>query len=116
MTLKESILEDFWIMKTCLTTSWFWIPIVFAVYVPFQLWMFIFIHPLSVFVVPSMLCIFAVREEDRRVKAQYADPRTKLLRPTHLLGTGPEVIAEYEVEKRVKEYMQLIKKREDEEH
>lgn len=108
---RESFLDVLWIVKSCLTTLWFWVPILFGVYVIVQLWMFFFLSPLSLFVVPAVICVYAVREEDKRTKAQYALPKTKLLGASHPIGAGPVSISNHDVEQSVEEYLRILEKK-----
>jgi hypothetical protein len=109
-TFKESISDVLWIVKSCLTTLWFWVPILFGVYIIIQLWMFFFLSPLSLFIVPGLICIYALKEEDKRTKAQYNLPKTKLLRASHPLGSGPVQMSNHNIEQSVEEYLRILEK------
>ncbi len=69
--LKESIWDIWTIVKTCMTTVWFWVPVIFALYMWAQLAIMFYIHPLALIVVPSILVVYALVQEDKRIKLQY---------------------------------------------
>jgi hypothetical protein len=115
------ILRDFWgffidvllIVKTCLTTFWFWVPVLFAASLYLQLWMVFAIHPLTILILPTILAIFAMNEEEKRVKAQWGLDEIKVLKSSHGLGEGPTWEKKtWDVEKAVKEYEESLKKQE----
>lgn len=108
---KDSFLEVLWIVKCCLTTFWFWLPILYMAYFFLQLWMVFFIHPLTVLILPAILCIYGIRQEEKRIKAKYGLTKTKRLPVSHALGPGPEPMRkiEWEVDRAVDEYERLLK-------
>lgn len=112
MSLKESILEICWIIKTCLTTIWFWVPILVGAYVSIELWMFIVIHPLTILIAPILICIYAIAIQEKRTKSQLGLLKTKHLSAVHPIGTGPEFITNWNAQERVEEYLRTL---EDEE-
>jgi hypothetical protein len=108
---RNSFLEILWITKNTVTTFWFWFPIIFMAYVLVQLWMMIYIHPLTLAIVPIILIIYGVRLEEKRIKIKYGIAKTKRLPVTHALGATPEPVKKYEwkVEQAVERYEQLLK-------
>lgn len=108
---KDSLLEVLWIAKYCLTTFWFWLPILFMGYIFLQLWMMFFIHPLTAFVLPAILCVYALLQEEKRFKARYGSGKAKLLSASHGLGESAEEISgfRWEVERSVEEYERLLR-------
>jgi hypothetical protein len=110
MSFKESLLEVLWIIKSCLTTIWFWIPILYAFYAVIQLWLIFFVHPLSLLIVPAILCFYAIREEEKRLKLQYNICKTKRLEHFHPIGIGPQFISDSDIKQSVEEYLRLVKK------
>jgi hypothetical protein len=108
MSLKESFLEIWWVVKTCLTTIWFWVPILVGVYVSFEIWLFIFVHPLSILIAPVLIAIYAVTIQDKRARSQFGLLRARRLDAKHPIGTGPEFIAEWNAQDRVEEYLRLL--------
>jgi len=69
--LIDSILEDCIVIKTCLTTFWFWLPILYAFLVFFHLWMIFYVHPLTLFIFPGGLALYSVYLDNKRTKARY---------------------------------------------
>jgi hypothetical protein len=67
----ESLMEILFITKVCLTTFWFWLPILYAIYLFFQIWMFFFLHPLTIFILPTILLVYSILQEEKRFKARY---------------------------------------------
>ena len=111
MSLKESLLEVLWILKSCFTTVWFWIPILYAIYAVIQLWLIFCVHPLTLFIVPTILCIYAIREEEKRLNLQYNLPKIKRLESFHPIGIGPQFISDSDIEQRIEEYVYLVEKK-----
>jgi hypothetical protein len=111
MSFKESLLEVLWIIKSCLTTVWFWIPILYASYTIMQLWMIFFVHPLTLLIVPTILSIYAIREEEKRLKLQYQLTKTKRLEKFHPIGMGPQFISDSYINRRIEEYAHLVEKK-----
>jgi hypothetical protein len=113
LELKESLLEILYLAKCCLTTFWFWLPVLFAGYFFLQIWMMFFIHPLTVLILPAVLCAYGIRQERKRTEAQYGLVKTKALKASHGLGMGPEPLPLYkwEIEKVVQEYTHFLKKK-----
>jgi hypothetical protein len=109
---KDSFAEVLSIAKTALSTLWFWVPLAYALYFVVQLWLIFFVHPLTVFVVASLLGFYAVYLEDKRAATMYSLKKTKFLSATHAFGAGPESIEhqEREVERTVEEYENLLRK------
>jgi len=91
----------------CFTCFWFWLPVLFAVYFFVQLWMMFFIHPLTIFVLPAILSIYSMLQEEERVKLQYGLDRTQRLAALHPLGSGPQELKGYrrDVEEVIEEYV-----------
>jgi len=67
---KESILELYQIAKASMSTVWFWIPVLFALYIPMQLYL-MFVNPLLLLIVPAILAAYLVYRDDERFKARY---------------------------------------------
>lgn len=109
---KDSCNEILWITKNTLSTFWFWFPIIYMGYVLLQLWMMVFISPLTLAIVPVALILYGVRLESQRTKRRYSLDKTKRLSSSRALGGSPEPIGEFEwkVEKAVEQYERLMKR------
>ena len=113
---KDSCNEVLWITKNTLNTFWFWFPIIYMAYVLLQLWMMVFISPLTLAIVPIVLIVYGVRLENQRTKRRYSLDKAKRLSASQVLGASPEPIGEFEwkVEKAVEQYERLLKDEDDE--
>lgn len=112
----SSIREILWVVRDCLTTFWFWLPALYAVYLYIQLWITFYVHPLTLLILPTILGIYLIRQEQKQMKTRFGLTKTKTLKSSHALGTGPEPLwrSRWEVEKAVEEYRLLLKgKRKD---
>jgi hypothetical protein len=107
----ESGGEVLWIAKNTLSTFWFWFPIIYMGYVLLQLWMMVYIHPLTLAIVPVALIIYGIQLENKRVNLRYGLDKGKRLSANRTLGTPPEQIGEFEwkVEQAVDQYEKLLK-------
>ena len=112
---KDWLLEIAWLVRGCLTSFWFWLPILFMGYVLFQLWMMIFIHPLTLLILPVIMIVYGLRNEEKRIEARYGLARARRLKWSHGLGADPEVAPEdeWKVEQLVKEYEDLLKEKDE---
>lgn len=90
-------------VKTCLTSFWFWVPVIFAAYMWAQLAIMFYIHPLALAIVPSILIVYALIKEDRRVKAQYGLDRKQSI------DTGKKLLSEVDMRRLVSEYNAMLK-------
>ena len=106
----DSCSEVLWIAKNTLNTFWFWFPIIYMAYVLLQLWMMVYIHPLTLAFIPIILIIYGIRLENKRIKLRYGLEKGKRLSASRTLGTPPEPIGEFEwkVEKAVEQYEHLL--------
>lgn len=101
--LKDSVIEAVLLVKTCLTTFWFWVPVLFAAYMWAQLAIMFYIHPLALVIVPSVLIVYALVQEERRVRAQYGLDRKKSV------DTGKVLLSEVDMKRLVSEYNVMLK-------
>jgi len=106
---KESFLEILWIVKGCLTTFWFWLPVLFYTYVFLQFWLFFYIHPLTLMILPAILFIYGLFLENKRIKSRYGLIKTKRLSVSHPIFAGPEPINRPDVVELVEQYKDLLK-------
>lgn len=100
---KESLLESFLIIKTCLTTFWFWLPVLLTAYMWIQLGMMFYISPLAALIVPSILIVYALVRENRRTKALYG------LDGMQSEDSGKKLLSEVEIRRLVSEYNVMLK-------
>lgn len=114
---KQSFLEVLWIARNTLGTFWFWLPIVYMAYVLFQLWLMFYVHPLTLAILPVIIIIYGMRNEDKRLKARYGLGKTKRLSASQGLGGSPEPVKEFEwkVEQAVDRYEKMLKAEKEEE-
>jgi hypothetical protein len=109
--IADSFAEIVSIAKTVLSTMWFWVPVAYALYFLAQLWLIFFVHPLTAFVTASLLGFYAVYLEGKRAATRYSLKKTMFLSAAHTFGSGPEPIdrQEWEIERKVEEYADLLK-------
>ncbi len=109
--LKDSIKDAAGIIKICLTTFWFWVPVLFALYMILQLWIMFFIHPLALLIVPTILVIYLIIQEDKRFKAMYGLDKTKKKSSSDPLFTTPREYYGYQwdLEKALENYEKTLK-------
>jgi hypothetical protein len=103
--LKESISESLLIIKTCLTTIWFWIPVLLSAYLWVQLGLMFYIHPLIAIIVPSILVVYALIHEDKRTKALYG------LDSRQSEDSGKKLLSEVDIKRLVDEYNVMLNNR-----
>jgi len=76
-----------------------------------QIWMFVFLHPLTLLILPTIVCIYAVIDEERRAKTQYNLSKTKMFNVSDPIAHGPRHISSWNVEQRVEEYLDVLEKK-----
>lgn len=103
VNFKDSILESLSIIKACLTTFWFWVPVLLAGYMWVQVGIMFYVHPLAVAIVPSILVVYALIFEDRRTRAQYG------LDSKQSEDSGKKLLSEVDIKKLVSEYNVILK-------
>lgn len=114
-SFKESFIEILVIVKVCLTSFWFWLPVLFCVYFYLQIWLIFFVHPLAIFILPLILSTYLILHEEKRAKAFYDLHEAKYLSASRTIGAGPETKTfKWQVEESVKEYAKLSKKKQKE--
>ena len=112
--LKEEIADILVIVKTCLTSIWFWIPVVYAIYFYMQIWLIFCVHPLTLLILPSILLAYLIIREEKRAERylRLNNVNFRYLSASHPLGSGPEIKPfKWEVEKSIKEYEEMLKKK-----
>jgi len=113
---KESFIEILVIIKACFTSFWFWLPVLYCVYLWMQIWLIFWVHPLTILVLPIVLSIYAIIQEEKRAKNFYELHGIKYLSASHPIGEGPKTkLFNWKVEKYVKEYEKLLKKKQEQE-
>ncbi len=93
--LKESFVETWFLVEACLTSFWFWLPILYAAWFFIQLWMIFFIHPLTIFILPAILSVYSILQEEERLKLQYGVDKKKTLGALHPIGAGPQELKDF---------------------
>jgi hypothetical protein len=68
--LKEEVLEMHMIAKANVSTIWFWVPVLFALYIPFQMYLML-VNPLLLAIAPAVLIVYLTYEEERGFRAKY---------------------------------------------
>jgi hypothetical protein len=87
---KEQILEILIVIKTSITSFWFWLPALFAAAIYIDLWLMINVHPLIGAVLPIIFTIYALRVEEKRIKSRYDLKDKRYLKALHGFGQLPE--------------------------
>ena len=115
---KDSFLEVLWITKACFTTLWYWLPISFMAWMLFQLWMVFFVHPLTILILPIIVVLYGTLLEEKRTRLRYGLGKPRQFRSSHGVGEHPHSMpeTEWEVEKTVNQYKQLLEKKTWKEH
>ena len=110
-SLKASLLDALAIIKAALTTFWFWVPTLFAVFLYVQLYMMI-INPLLFLVGPIIIILYALHWEEKRVKAQYGATDVRVMHSSNpIFATPRKISAQEEVDELVEGYQKLLRKR-----
>jgi hypothetical protein len=112
MNNRESFLEIIWIIKTSLTTFWFWVPVLVGIIPLFELWIIITFNPLAAFALPAVVAAGVLIIDDKRTRARYqmGDKNNPVIHP---VGTGSEFLANWDAQKKVKEYLEALDKKDE---
>jgi hypothetical protein len=109
---KEEIYDFFYLVKTCLASFWFWLPILFTILIYTQILIFIFLHPLLLLVAPTMISIYALIQEKKRLKVQFRVEDRKILLASDPLGSRPHASnSKLDIEEAVEEYARFLKEK-----
>jgi len=109
---KEEIYDFFYLVKTCLASFWFWLPILFTILIYTQILIFIFLHPLLLLVAPTMISIYAIIQEKKRLKVQFRVEDRKILLASDPLGSRPHASnSKLDIEEAVEEYARFLKEK-----
>lgn len=107
-TFIESFTEILLLIRTCLTSFWFWLPILFSIYFFLQPIMFFYIHPLAIFVIPIIMSLYAIHSETKRVEERYdLEKSKKAVIPSRSI-VYHALNMEERIEKGVQEYKFLL--------
>ncbi|MEM3579648.1 MAG: hypothetical protein QXH40_01445 [Candidatus Bathyarchaeia archaeon] len=109
-SLKESTKEILVIIKVCLTSFWFWLPTLFAIFLYVELYL-LFVNPLLFLIGPIAIIIYALIWEEKRLKAQYDLKEVKIVKSSDPLFTPPRRQKVPEVDQLLEEYKKLIKRK-----
>ena len=69
--MKEGLLEIIYLVKICLTSIWFWIPVLFAAYLFIQFWLIFYVSPFIILIAPAILSILLIYRREKRLKMLY---------------------------------------------
>ncbi len=109
-SFKESFSEILVIVKVCLTSFWFWLPVLHCIYFFLQIWLIFYVHPLTILLLPLILSIYLILQREKRAKAFYDLHEAKYLSASRTIGAGPETKTfKWQVAESVKEYAKLLK-------
>jgi hypothetical protein len=110
-SFKDSLLDALAMIKAALTTFWFWVPVLFAVFLYVELYLMI-INPLLFLVGPIIIILYALHWEEKRAKAQYGATDIRVMRSSNpIFATPRKISAQEEVDELVEEYQKLLRKR-----
>lgn len=112
MSNRETFLELIWIIKTCLTTFWFWVPVLIGLIPMFELWIILTINPLAAFALPAVVVAGVLIIDDKRTRAHYGMGKDN--HAVHPIGTGSEFLANWDAQEKVKEYLKTLDKKKKE--
>ena len=68
--LINSVLETFVVIRICLTSFWFWLPIFYVCLFFFHLWMMVYVHPLTIIILPGILIAYSFYSDKKRIKTR----------------------------------------------
>jgi hypothetical protein len=68
----DFIKDAFAITGVVLTSKWLWLMVGFGVYFILQAWLMFAISPLVLLVLPAILIVYLIVNEDKRIAAQYS--------------------------------------------
>lgn len=103
-SVKEEIQEVLLIIKACFTTFWFWLPALFASYLYLQIWMIFSIHPLTIFILPTILTVYLTYEREKRIKMMYKVNNVENYGKMHLSSSlEREEVLEYLYKEKIRE-------------
>jgi hypothetical protein len=109
-SLKDSLLDALAIIKAALTTFWFWVPTLFAVFLYVELYLLI-VNPFLFLVGPVTIILYALYWEEKRVKAQYGATDFKVMHSSNpLFATPRKISTQEEIDELVEEYQKLLRK------
>ncbi len=111
--MKDDVYEALLTVWICLTSFWFWLPVMYGGYIVLQIWLLVAVHPLTILILPAIISAFLVITREKRMKAQYgiADGKPKSLEPFSLT-TRERANVSWDVEKALEEYKKMTSKKE----
>jgi hypothetical protein len=68
----DFVKDAFAITGTVLTSKWLWLMVGFGLYFILQAWLMLVISPLILLVLPAILIIYCIVNEDKRTAAQHS--------------------------------------------
>jgi len=108
-SFKESLKEILVVIKVCLTSFWFWLPPLFAIFLFIEIYLLL-MNPLLFIIGPTIIVIYALMWEEKRLKAQYGLKEVKVIRASAPLFAMPRKEKVSDVNKLVEEYKKMLKK------
>lgn len=103
---KGSVWDFLVIAKTCFTSIWYWIPVLFQAYMLFQFWLIFFVHPLTLLILPAVLVAYLLWREQKRSEIRYG-----LKKKLSSYSIGTKVESRSKVELALDEYEKTIKRK-----
>jgi hypothetical protein len=108
---KDSLLDALAIIKATLTTFWFWVPTLLAVFLYVELYLMI-LNPLLFLVGPAIIILYALHWEEKRMKAQYGVTDTRVMHSSNpMFATPRKISAQDEIDELLEGYKKLLRKR-----
>lgn len=87
-SFKDSVIEVLLIVKACITSFWFWLPVLFSIYMCLQLYLMA-INPILLIVGPLVLTLFALILDQKMAKSERAVKKVKIVCSSNPLFTPP---------------------------
>lgn len=112
-TMKDDIYEALVTAWVCLTSFWFWLPVMYGGYIVLQIWLLVAVNPLTILILPAIISALLIITREKRMKTQYgiADGKPKSLQPFSLTP-GERANVSWDVEKALEDYKKLMRKKE----
>jgi len=115
--IKDDVYETYVVVKVCLTSFWFWLPVLFGGYMVLQIWLLVAVHPLTIVILPGIIAAYLIVTREKRMKTQYGinDGNSKGALHPYSLTTTEKPSFSWDVEKALEEYEKMAKDKEENE-